>query len=72
MIGIGGLIGLLSALAHLFGLHVNWILMSAVFIAGIIGTGRLYLNEHNTSQIYSGFMMGYVVNFGFLVLLNTL
>ncbi len=71
MIGIGGLIGLLSALGHLYGMNVNWILMLAVFIAGIIGTARLYLNEHNATQIYSGFMLGYIVNFGIIVLFNS-
>jgi len=71
MIGIGGLLGLLSALAYLYGLHINWILMTTILLAGIIGTARLYLNEHNPSQVYSGFMMGYVLNFGVIVLLNT-
>ena len=70
MIGIGGLLGLLSALAYLYGLHINWILMTTILLAGIIGTARLYLNEHNPSQVYSGFMMGYVLNFGIIVLLN--
>ena len=67
---IGFLIGLLSALAHLYGMHVNWILMLAVLVAGLIGTARLYLKEHNSTQIYSGFMMGYIVNFGIIVLFN--
>lgn len=71
MIGIGGLIGLLSALANLFNLHINWILMAAILIAGIIGTARLYLNEHNSSQIYSGFFLGYVLTFGIIVFFNS-
>ncbi len=71
MIGIGGLIGLLSAISHLFGLYVNWILMLAVLIAGIIGTTRLYLEEHNPSQIYTGFIMGYVINFSVIVFFNS-
>ena len=70
MIGIGGLIGLLSALAYLFGLHNNMIFMISVLIAGTIGTGRLYLKEHDSTQIYAGFLMGYVLNFGVIVLLN--
>ncbi len=70
MIGIGGLIGLLSALGHLFGLRVNLMLMASIFLAGIIGTGRLYLNEHSPSQIYGGFLLGYIINFGVIVLLN--
>lgn len=70
MIGIGGLIGLLSALGHLYGLHVNWVLMTLIFVAGLIGTSRLYLMEHNATQVYGGFLMGYVLNFGVLVIFN--
>lgn len=70
MIGVGGLIGLLSALANLYGLHVNWILMVCILLAGIIGTARLYLNEHNAIQIYGGFIAGYVLNFGVIILFN--
>lgn len=70
MIGIGGLIGLLSALAFLFGLHSNIILIASIIIAGTIGTARLYLKEHNSLQIYVGFLMGYILNFGIIVLLN--
>ncbi|MDA3891287.1 MAG: hypothetical protein PF517_06430 [Salinivirgaceae bacterium] len=70
MIGIGGLIGLLSSLEHLYGLHVNWVLMMAILVAGIIGTVRLYLKEHDAQQIYGGFMIGYALNFGVIVLFN--
>ena len=70
MIGVGGLIGLLSAMANLYGLHVNWILMTCILVAGIIGTARLYLKEHNAIQIYGGFLVGYVLNFGVIILFN--
>jgi len=70
MIGIGGLIGLLSALSHLFTMPVNWILMTAILLAGIIGSVRLILNEHNPPQIYTGFIMGYLINFGVIVFFN--
>jgi membrane-associated phospholipid phosphatase len=71
MVGIGGIIGLLSAITHLFGIPTNHFLMLAILVAGIIGTSRLYLNEHTSTQIYSGFMMGYVINFGIIVLFNS-
>ena len=71
MVGIGGIIGLLSAITHLFGIPTNQFLMLAILLAGIIGTARLYLNEHTSTQIYSGFMMGYVINFGIIVLFNS-
>lgn len=70
MIGIGGLIGLLSAMSNVYGMHVNWMLMSLILIAGLIGTARLYLKEHNALQVYGGFLLGYVIIFTVLVLFN--
>ena len=72
MIGIGGLIGLLSAMYHLFGLHNNIIFMLSILVAGVIGTVRLYLKEHDSAQIYGGFLMGYIVTFGVVVVLSTI
>lgn len=70
MIGIGGVIGLLSALSNVYGFHANWVLMLFIFAAGLIGTGRMYLKEHSAIQVYGGFLLGYVLNFGVLVLYN--
>ena len=70
MIGIGGLIGLLSALAFLFGIHNSIVFMISIIVAGIIGTSRLYLSEHTSTQIYSGFLLGYILNFGVIVMFN--
>lgn len=70
MIGIGGFIGLLSVLSFLYKVQFEWILMGAIFFAGILGSARLYLNEHNQAQIYIGFLTGFTLVFGFMVLIN--
>jgi hypothetical protein len=70
MIGIGGFIGLLSALSVLYQSQLNGLLMLSILIAGIIGSARLYLEEHNPRQIYTGFTLGYIITSGLILSLN--
>ncbi|NOZ47418.1 MAG: hypothetical protein GXO79_11645 [Chlorobi bacterium] len=60
MIGLGGLAGALLALSYRLALNTSGILMIVILSAGIIGTTRLYLEEHKASEIYSGFGVGVV------------
>jgi len=70
MIGIGGFIGLLSVLGVLYQSQLNGLLMLSILMAGLIGSARLYLEEHNPSQIYSGFMLGFIITSGLMLSLN--
>jgi len=70
MIGIGGIIGLMFALFYLYQIKDDTILYTLIISAGIIGTARLYLNEHNSRQIYIGFFIGYITNFTTIIFLN--
>ncbi len=63
-IGIGGILGLLFYLqvfqAQLFS-NLTFALIPAIVItAGIIGSARLYLNAHTPSQIYVGYIVGFL------------
>lgn len=71
MIGIGGIIGLISALSNVYGLYANNALIISILTAGVLGTARLYLKEHNATQVYTGFILGFILNFGTLALFNT-
>jgi len=70
MIGIGGFIGLLSSLGILYQIYLDSFLMISIFIAGLIGSARLYLNEHNHTQIYAGFMLGFISTTATLLIFN--
>lgn len=71
MIGIGGLLGLISALSFLFSINMQVHLIAAIAAAGLIGSSRLYLKSHSQSQIYAGFMLGYIVSFLVIVIINS-
>ena len=58
---IGGLVGGFFALS--FRLQENPILILAtlIFISGIVGTARLILEKHTSTQVYAGFLLGILI-----------
>tara|TARA_B110000196_G_C21149908_1_gene668966 strand:+ start:3809 stop:4408 length:600 start_codon:yes stop_codon:yes gene_type:complete len=60
MIGIGGAVGVFLALQFSYGELYNTLLMS-IFFSGILGYSRLEQKAHNLKQIYSGFMLGFLM-----------
>lgn len=68
MIGIGGMFGVLVALGVFMQLPLLLVISICVFLAGIIGFARLYLEAHTHNQVYVGFAFGSLTQF-FLFLL---
>ncbi len=60
MIGIGGIVGLILALSMKLIVDLQSIIIILLIISGILGSARLYLNEHEPMQVYSGFMLGVI------------
>lgn len=63
LLAIGGILGTFLALNHLHGVPVLVILIVGVFIAGLVGFSRLYLNAHTPKQVYIGFLLGFVIQY---------
>jgi hypothetical protein len=69
-VGMGGLVGMLMITMGLFGANgiaiggmtvgLGLMLLVGVLLAGIVGTARLALGAHDTVQIYSGYIVGFV------------
>lgn len=57
---MGCFIVLTLALCTLSPDNVNYLLVIAVLLAGIIGSSRLLLNAHNTGEIFIGYFIGIV------------
>ncbi len=62
-VGAGGLIGVLLGFSHQLEINVLNELMLAILIAGLIGYARLRLQSHNSSQIYLGYLLGFLCEF---------
>jgi hypothetical protein len=58
---IGGLIGGLIGLS--FRLQENPVLVLSLLVlaAGLVGTSRMILLKHTNSQVYSGFLLGFLI-----------
>jgi hypothetical protein len=64
---LGGLWGTLIALNFRYGANVIVAILLLSIIAGIVGSAKLYLSHHTPSQVYSGFVLGAVCMFAFLI-----
>ncbi len=60
MVGLGGLLGMVFSLHLLLRLDLTVFIGSVILAAGLVGSARIILNEHQPSQIYSGFLMGFL------------
>lgn len=70
MIGIGGVIGLMLGLTHIIYANYVFGIIYFFFLAGLLGTVRIYTTDHKLSQIYAGFFLGVVVEFSALVFIS--
>jgi hypothetical protein len=59
MIGLGGLTAFLIMITMTRQINLLPWMMISVFASGIVGTSRLYLNEHSPAQIYVGYFVGF-------------
>ena len=57
---IGGVGGALFAFAEYLGFNPVWWLCLVFFVAGLLGTSRMILRQHNLSQVVTGFWVGFV------------
>lgn len=62
-IGVGGLIGALLGFSNQLKVNVVNELILAILIAGLVGYARLRNNAHTQSQVYSGYLVGFLCEF---------
>jgi hypothetical protein len=61
MVGLGGLLGVLISVSYLIQFDMTLYYIPVIITAGVVGAARLFLNEHRSSQIYAGFLLGLFV-----------
>lgn len=67
MIGIGGMFGMLIAVSGRLHTDITWPLIFTGLIAGALGSSRLIAGKHKAIQIYTGFVIGALVEYGVLM-----
>jgi membrane-associated phospholipid phosphatase len=63
MAGIGGLTGMVLAISMRWMLNEQLIIALLFLMAGLIGYARLKEDSHSPSQIYAGYLVGFIINF---------
>jgi len=63
LLATGGLVGFLIAFSLKFYIDVFLPLLVLLFISGILASARLLLSTHKPSQIYVGFVTGFILMF---------
>ena len=61
MIGIGALTGAVLSISIRYRINLNLYFMVLIFISGLLGASRLQLDAHNPGQIYSGYILGFII-----------
>jgi membrane-associated HD superfamily phosphohydrolase len=61
MVGVGGLLGVIISISYLIKFDMTLFYILVILMAGLIAFARLRLEEHRPSQIYSGFLLGFIV-----------
>lgn len=61
MAAIGAMSGALVAFGFRFMFNPVWWLCALILLAGVVGSSRMVLRQHNLSQIYVGFIAGTIV-----------
>lgn len=68
MLGVGGLLGALIGLNYRFNLDWLLIVMAITLLSGLIGFARLETNSHSAKQVYAGFLIGFIIELGAVLL----
>ncbi len=63
MIAVGGVTGVMLALALHYNIDLAFWLSLLVIASGIIASARLHLGAHNPAQIYIGYILGLIIVF---------
>lgn len=70
MVGLGGLLGALISISAMLQFNITPYYIAVVVAAGVVASARLVLQEHKPSQLYSGFLLGLLVQTGVFIALQ--
>jgi len=67
MIGMGGLTSFILMISVLQNINLFTFLVLTILASGLTGSSRLYLKAHTSGQVYSGYLLGFMVMGGCLL-----
>lgn len=66
-VGIGGIAGAALGIIYRLQMDMSVAFISILLLAGIVSYARLKLNAHSPAQVYSGFVLGFIVELGLML-----
>ncbi len=58
--GMGGLLAIVITALNITHYDLTYLFLAVIFCSGLVGTARLILKAHQTREIYTGYMLGFV------------
>lgn len=59
--GMGGLLATAMSLSIRMNADISWVIISIIFLSGLVMATRLYLRVHTPGQVYAGFVAGFAI-----------
>jgi hypothetical protein len=66
-IGIGGIVGAVMGISLRLMIDLRVVMMFLILLSGCVGFARLKLNAHTPAQVYTGFLMGLIIELALMI-----
>ena len=66
-VGIGGIAGATLGIIYRMEMDMSVAFISILLLSGIVAYARLKLNAHTPAQVYTGFVMGFIIELGLML-----
>jgi hypothetical protein len=66
-ISVGAVLGAFVGLQMVLHLDFIWYIAASIIIGGAVGYARLRIGSHTQTQVYSGYVLGFIVMYGLIM-----
>lgn len=60
LLSMGTVVGFFLIITNIYSLHLMPIIMVFILLSGLLASSRLYLNAHNSNEVFIGFSLGFI------------
>ena len=60
LLSMGTVVGFFLIITNIYSLHLMPIIMVFILLSGLLASSRLYLNAHNSNEVFLGFSLGFI------------